>query len=102
MTCSGTSGTSHIVLVVEPASYPRDSSARNDLADEHDTSPPSFRATRPDIEPQIDLFEVPMTRDGDTLDFRVQEEEPDHTDVRYPLPVVDLCPTGRVQPQHPW
>ena len=72
-------------LVLEQPRHERHRSARNELANEHDTTAVPF----PDVEAQVHLGKVPQSRPGDAADARVPDIEGDEAHEGLPLPAVE-------------
>src|SRR5262245_3761880 len=83
-----------VVFAVENPGRHGDGHTRHQLLDEDDGASPAIARAPPDVEAQVHLLEVAMTRDGDSENARIEKHEPDQAH-EYPAAIiVELRPGG--------
>src|SRR6185369_8902980 len=93
-------GKRHVVLTVKHPGQPGDREARDQLLHEDHPAavvPAVLTASRrppPHVEAEVDLLEIAVEGDGDALDDRLREHEPDDADVRLAAERVERGPRG--------
>src|SRR5262245_42349735 len=83
-----------VVFAVENPGRHGDGHTRHQLLDEDDGASPAIARASPDVEAQIHLLEVAMTRDGDSENARIEKHEPDQAHECPAAIIVELRPGG--------
>ena len=83
-----------VVFVVDPASHQRDRRLRNNFFDEDDAATPFVTSPSAHIESQVDFAEMPVKRNWESQQLRIQKSKSDKTDVDSAFPKIQLGPQG--------
>src|SRR4029450_6739663 len=91
-----------VVLAVEDPGRHGDGRSRHQLLAEADCASPAIASAPPDVEAQVHLLEVAMTRDRDSENPRIEKHEPDQAHEFPAAIIVELRPGGDPGAQERW